>query len=98
MPQNLTPAWRDALGDAADDLHRRYVHRLGNVTLSGYNSELSDDPFSAKRQRLAASNLAGNREIAQHATWGTAEIDERTAALAEQAIRTWTGPSRKSPE
>ncbi|MGC0273354.1 DUF262 domain-containing protein [Pseudactinotalea sp. Z1739] len=51
LPQNenLSPLWRQALGDDWQDLQRKYLHTLGNLTLTGYNSEYSDHPFTTKR-------------------------------------------------
>ena len=92
MPQTLTDAWRATLGVDPDDEHRRYVHRLGNVTLTAYNSELSNAPFAEKREKLAASNLEMNRAIAEHPTWGPPQIAARGRALAARALAIWPGP------
>ena len=97
MPQTLTDAWRATLGADPDDEHRRYVHRLGNVTLTAYNSELSNAPFATKREKLAASNLEMNRAIAGHETWGPPQIAERGRALAARALAIWPGPVSDHP-
>ncbi len=99
LPQTLTDAVRRefAAGLAEDaDVrteHERVVHTLGNLTLSGYNSELSNRPFSAKRAMLANSGLRMNHEVAAHETWSVHEIDARGAALAERIIDLWPGPN-----
>jgi len=72
--------------------HDRLVHTLGNLTLSGYNSELSNRPFSQKREMLATSGLLMNQAIAEHESWGLTEIVERNANLAEKIIELWPGP------
>ena len=98
LPQTLTEAVRDdfAAGLPGDsDItyeHERIVHTLGNLTLSGYNSELSNKGFEAKRQMLAQSGLRLNREVVAHTTWGQKEILARSAALAEKIIELWPGP------
>lgn len=98
MPQTLTNEWRDSLsldlGEFAtvDDLHEAYLHTLANLTLTGYNSELSNAPFSAKRALLAESNIALNKPIAAEATWGRQQILGRGAALAESVRTTWVAP------
>lgn len=92
MPQGLTAEWRDALGPDAHAIHSRFLHTLGNLTLTGYNPELSNSPFPEKRRRLAESNLALNREIAQEAEWGPEQIVDRAERLAERALRIWHGP------
>ena len=54
MPQNknLSKAWQNMLGDNWDQVHDRYLHTLGNLTLTGYNSELGDKPFDVKKNML----------------------------------------------
>jgi hypothetical protein len=77
----------------ADDIHRRLLHVLGNLTLSAYNPELGNVPFAEKRQRYATSNLRLNREIAQEVEWTSAQIEKRGRALAEQSLSIWPGPA-----
>jgi alkylated DNA nucleotide flippase Atl1 len=72
--------------------HERVVHTLGNLTLSGYNSELSNKPFEEKREMLAKSGVSMNQAIAAHSTWGVNEINARSAELAEKVIELWPGP------
>lgn len=100
MPQTITAAWKGALsadlGDysTADELHEALVHVAANLTLSGYNSELSNAPFAEKRQLLAKSNIALNAEIAENERWGRTEILRRGTRLAELITSHWTGPVR----
>lgn len=54
MPQNknLSMSWQKMLGDNWSQVHDRYLHTLGNLTLTGYNTELGDKPFEAKKDML----------------------------------------------
>lgn len=98
LPQTLTDSVREtfaaALPEGADVTyeHERIVHTIGNLTLSGYNSELSNKGFDDKRAMLTESGLRMNKEIAAHDAWGTAEILARGAALAEKIVALWPGP------
>lgn len=98
LPQTMSDSVREtfAAGFSADaDInyeHERVVHTLGNLTLSGYNSELSNRPFDEKREMLAKSGVSMNQAIAAHATWGVGEINTRSAELAEKIIELWPGP------
>lgn len=98
MPQTLTDAWRDDLaldlGEFAtvDDLHEAYLHTLANLTLTGYNSELSNAPFTSKRALLAESNIALNKPIAAEESWGRRQILGRGAALAQRISAEWIAP------
>ncbi|MEV8176502.1 DUF4268 domain-containing protein [Cellulosimicrobium funkei] len=99
LPQTLSDPVREAfalgLPEDADVTaeHERIVHTLGNLTLTGYNSELSNRPFTAKRPMLAESGLKMNHEIAAHTAWGVDEINARGAALAEKIVELWPGPN-----
>lgn len=98
MPQTLTDVWRDDLsldlGEFAtvDDLHEAYLHTLANLTLTGYNSELSNAPFPSKRALLAESNIALNKPIAAEVSWGRRQILGRGAALAQRICDEWIAP------
>ena len=92
MPRDLTDEWRDALGPAANQIHARLLHTLGNLTLTGYNPELSNRPFSEKRRLFQNSNLAMNKQIAEEAEWGPEQIRSRGERLAARAIKIWPGP------
>lgn len=98
LPQSMTDSVREtfAEGFSADaDIayeHERVLHTLGNLTLSGYNSELSNKPFDVKRELLAKSGVSMNQAIAAHASWGVDEINARSAELAEKIIELWPGP------
>ncbi len=94
MPQTLTDEWRSALGTNADDVHRRYIHVLGNLTLTGYNPDLSNKPFSHKKVLLADSNIAMNKAIAKESEWTAEKIEERGRLLADRAVDIWPGPQQ----
>ena len=53
MPQHLNPAWIEALGVNAEDIHATWLHRLANLTLTGYNRTLGHNPCAAKRDANA---------------------------------------------
>ena len=52
MPENKNPiqAWKDMLGPDWKDVHKKYLHTIGNLTLTAYNSEMSDRAFDEKMQ------------------------------------------------
>lgn len=99
LPQTLTDATRDAFAaglPAEADIayeHERVVHTLGNLTLTGYNSELSNRSFESKKLLLAESGLFMNGQIAKHDCWRAEEIEARGTELAEQIIKLWPGPN-----
>ena len=92
MPQTLTPEWQASLGDDVAEVHGALLHVLGNLTLTGYNAELSNRPFAEKRAALAQSNIQMNKAIAQETDWTGAEIEARAERLADRALTLWPGP------
>jgi len=91
MPQNenLSSEWRKDLGENWEEVQKTYLHTLGNLTLTRYNSELSDKPFKEKRNMdggFADSPLRLNRGLGQLEVWNEQEIVNRGQKLAEQAI------------
>lgn len=96
MPQHLTPAWTRALGPNSAEIHSTWLHRLANLTLTGYNPNLSNKTFAEKRDAeeggYKASGLKMNQKIAQKETWGLAELEERNHELAVLALKIWPFP------
>ncbi|WP_162550032.1 DUF262 domain-containing protein [Hymenobacter nivis] len=89
MPQTLTASWRADLGEAAERDHQQLLHTLGNLTLTGYNSELSNSPFAEKRKHYAGSNVGLNAELAAAPAWNAAAIRERGVRLAHRVLARW---------
>ena len=63
LPQTLTDAWQKELGEGAPEHWSRLLHTLGNLTLTGYNSELSNEPYDVKRTLLIESHFELNRDF-----------------------------------
>lgn len=89
MPQNLTDSWRATLGEDAVRDHQQLLHTLGNLTLTGYNSELSNSPFVVKQKHYAESNVGLNAELATAPAWNAAAIRERGRRLAQRVLERW---------
>ncbi|MED2974591.1 DUF262 and DUF1524 domain-containing protein [Fictibacillus sp. B-59209] len=97
LPQNenLSPEWKNNLGENWQEIQKTYLHTLGNLTLTRYNSELSDKPFKVKRELeggFADSPLRLNRGLGRLETWNEQEIESRGQRLAEQAVLVWGSP------
>ncbi len=93
LPQTLSPQWREMLGDNADAVHERWLHTLGNLTLTGYNAELSNLPFEEKKAKLAHTHFELTRDILQAPQWAEQQILARGQRLAAQALRRWSRES-----
>lgn len=98
LPQNedLSPAWRQELGERWREVQKQYLHTVGNLTLTGYNSELSDRPFREKRDMRGGfrdSPIRLNRGPANLEHWNEDKIRERADELADLAVQVWRAPA-----
>jgi hypothetical protein len=92
MPQTPSQAWIDSLGTEWELIHDKWLDVLGNLTLTGYNAELGNASFSAKRDRLKTTHFELNRTVLNVSEWGPTEIAARGAALGLLAVRRWSRP------
>lgn len=97
MPQNPTVSeeWKKELGPAWERIHEAKLHTIGNLTLTGYNSEYSDRPFKDKRDMpggFRESPLHLNRGIGAVEQWDEEQIQTRAATLAKTAVAVWQRP------
>lgn len=94
MPQNedLRTEWRTMLGSDWKTVQEAWLHRLGNLTLTGYNSTYSDRPFTEKKTIAGGFNdspLRLNKFIREQSTWDATTIEQRGKQLADKAITVW---------
>ncbi|MFC6706187.1 DUF262 domain-containing protein [Flexivirga alba] len=97
MPQNpnLSEAWQKDLGINWKEVQEIHLHRLGNLTLTGYNPEYSDRPFAEKRDMTGGfrdSPLRLNEGLARLHAWSEDEIRARGERLAAKAASIWKRP------
>ncbi len=98
LPQNenLSSQWKATLGPEWERIQKTYLHTLGNLTLTGYNSEYSDRSFTEKRDMpggFAQSPLLMNQGLAGLKTWDEDAIKRRAEELASRALKVWPAPS-----
>ncbi len=89
MPQTPTGWWKQHIGDDFETTHELLLHTIGNLTLTGYNSELSNADFSHKRQLFEDSHLNLNAWFRDQEEWNENTIRARANALAERALSIW---------
>ncbi len=97
MPQNpdMSESWQQELGENWQEVQEKYLHTIGNLTLTGYNSKLSDRPFKEKQCICGGfrdSPLRLNRSLAQTEQWNENNILARAKELAEKALKIWISP------
>jgi len=94
LPQNekLPQAWRAMLGNDWKTIRETWLHRLGNLTLTGYNSSYSDRPFEEKKTMpggFEESSVRLNKSVREQPKWTEIEIERRGELLAERALEIW---------
>ncbi len=89
MPQTPSDWWQINLGENWQVDHDLFLDTLGNLTLTAYNSELSNAPFERKKQILEQSHIELNRYFQDVQFWNREEIDKRSQALTELAFQKW---------
>lgn len=89
MPQKLSSDWQRMLGDNWQIDHAEYLHTLGNLTLTGYNSELSNKPFSEKKKLLeeyGAKIKTLNIDVLDKDVWNVETIKARAKRLSNEVL------------
>ncbi|WRB78795.1 DUF262 and DUF1524 domain-containing protein [Helicobacter pylori] len=95
MPQTLTPEWQRDLGENFQAIHDKYLHTIGNLTLTGYNQEYSNNSFQEKRDMekgFKQSPLKLNQSLKDLESFGEKKIEKRANDLADLALKIWTYP------
>lgn len=93
LPQKLTPAWENYLREKNDSQTcEKWLHTLGNLTLTAYNPELSNTDFEAKKKIYEQSNFYYTRALNKYPEWTSKQIQKRAKNLSEAAIKIWILP------
>ena len=94
MPQSIEDVaeWKQMLGDDWEDIQTIWLHRLGNLTLTAYNSSLSNKPFEEKKHVKGGFNDSAvrlNRYVREQERWTVSEMQTRGNLLAKRAKEIW---------
>lgn len=95
MPQTLTEDTKRDLGENFKEIHNKYLHTIGSLTLTGYNTEYSNKSFQEKRDMekgFKDSPLRLNQGLRDLESFGEEEIKKRANDLADLALKIWTYP------
>lgn len=95
MPQTLSVSWKEALGANYQEVYDKWINRLANLTLTGYNSQYSNRAFIDKKNAekgFKDSHLHINSMIAECNEWTEKEMIKRNNLLKEKALKLWEYP------
>ncbi len=96
MPQTITEELERDLGENFQAIHDKYLHTIGNLTLTGYNEKYSNNSFQEKRDMekgFKQSPLRLNQGLRDLESFGEEEIEKRANDLADFALKIWTYPN-----
>lgn len=81
--------WKKSLGEKYAETYTNYLHTLGNLTITGYNSELGTKSFPEKKKMIADKSKAKvlNKSILEVDTWDENAIINRAKSLASLALK-----------
>jgi uncharacterized protein with ParB-like and HNH nuclease domain len=89
MPRTPTDWWRQHLGEDWEAIHDEWLDTVGNLTLTGYNPEMSNSDFATKKAHLQKSHVELNKYFSMVDTWDEQTIARRGEVLAERALKIW---------
>lgn len=94
MPNTLNNTWKNYLSmENVEEFHEQYKNRIGNLTLTAYNSEMSQKIFDEKKDHVDFSRLCLNKYFENISKWTKEEIEKRGLALYELAKKIWFYPN-----
>lgn len=94
MPQKLTEDWQNILGENFEDIHKEYLHNIGNLILTEFNSEMGNKPFDEKQIKLKKSNLNFRNEILNAKKWSKLEIKNHQGKMIDDFLTVFDLPQQ----
>ena len=90
LPRTPNDEWNKYLKERGDsENYEKYTQTLGNLTLTNYNSELSNNFFESKKEEYAKSNYAYTNELSDITSWISTDIEARGKRMADAAVKIW---------
>lgn len=90
MPQVLTDEWKDELGENFEEIHKHYVHKLCNLTVTVNNARLSNKSFEEKKNIYKESNYVFlNQSLTEYDKWNEESMKQREEKIIERALAVW---------
>ena len=93
MPQALNNSWKNDLGDNFKEIHNKYLHNIGNLILTEFNSEIGNKPFEEKKKKLSNSSLNYRLGITSKYIWNEKSIIEHQEDMVDYFLKTFPLPS-----
>lgn len=92
MPQKIEDNWKKELGSNHEEIHKTYLHNIGNLILTEFNSEIGNKSFKDKKVKLNTSSLSYRLEIVNRDTWNEHSIIEHQENMIKWLLETFPLP------
>lgn len=92
MPQTLEDSWKVELGEHFSEIHKTYLHNIGNLILTEFNSEIGNKSFEEKKRKLATSSLNYRLDVINRNTWNEDSIKEHQTNMVKWFLSTFPLP------
>ena len=92
MPQKLEESWKVELGEKYQEVHKTYLHNIGNLILTEFNSEIGNKSFEEKKKKLSTSSLHYRLDIISRNTWNEQSIIEHQENMTNSFLATFPLP------
>jgi len=90
MPQNIDENWKRDLGADFDVVHKKYLHNIGNLILTEFNSEMGNKPFLEKKEKLKTSSLSYRLSIIEESNWNENSIIKHRENMIQMFLETFS--------
>lgn len=94
MPQTLENSWKLELGEKFNEIHKNYLHNIGNLILTEFNSEIGNKTFEEKKRKLETSSLNYRLDIIRRKTWSEQSIKEHQENMINWFLDTFPLPEQ----
>lgn len=95
MPQTLSKSWKLELGEDYKNIHRQYLHNIGNLILTEFGSDMQNQSFENKKEKLKNSSLAFRFNVVGEEFWGEKEMKKHRDDLISSFLKTFPLPDNK---
>jgi len=92
MPQKIDESWKMELGDSYIEIHKKYLHNIGNLILTEFNSEIGNKSFEFKKKKLETSSLNYRLDIINKSTWNEQSINNHQSNMISWLLETFPLP------
>ena len=95
MPQTLNEVWCSELGEEhAEEIHQHYLHNIGNLILTEFNSEMGNKSFADKKAQLSTSTIRYSHDICQYEQWCEESILDHQNRMISLFLDTFALPEK----